>query len=135
MRIGLVACAAKKQPGSWPAKDLYTSQLFRKAFSYSIKHCEKTFILSAKYGLLNPDQVIECYDSTLKTISEPARILWARKIYLDLLANIKPGDDIFWFAGIHYRKTLILMLSENNHFEPVKGLGIGSQMKWYMENL
>ncbi len=47
------------------AKDLYVSDLFRKARRYvEAKNCP-WFILSAEYGLVSPEQVIAPYEKTL----------------------------------------------------------------------
>lgn len=134
MKIGFVACAAKKHLGMWPAKDLYTSHLFQKAYSFAVKNCDSVFILSAKYGLVKPEQVIESYDLTLNNFTERGREVWARKVYADIITNTKATDEMYWFAGVNYRKYLMRLLP-NIHHEPVKGLGIGSQMKWYKDRL
>nr|WP_181741900.1 DUF6884 domain-containing protein [Thermoactinomyces mirandus] len=45
------------------------STLFRKAFSCCKDCYDQIYILSAKYGLLKPDEEIESYDVTLYNMS------------------------------------------------------------------
>jgi hypothetical protein len=47
MRIGLVGCVKSKLPRAGPARDLYTSALFRGAWCAVERSCERWFILSA----------------------------------------------------------------------------------------
>ncbi len=68
MSLYLVSCVSQKLPVSAPAKDLYTSPLFCKARSYVERKGQPWFILSAKHGLLHPDQPVAPYDLTLNTM-------------------------------------------------------------------
>ncbi len=65
----LVSCVKPKRGYPSPAKDLYLSDWFKKAFRYASQNADEWFILSAKYFLVLPDQVIEPYDLTLKSMS------------------------------------------------------------------
>jgi hypothetical protein len=64
-KIALVACVSKKASAPMPARDMYTSDWFRKASAYAARVTDDWYILSAKYGLIAPDTVIEPYDETL----------------------------------------------------------------------
>lgn len=72
--VGLVNCGAKKrdlpEAGTCAAKDLYTSGYFRDRWDYVERFCERGFILSAKHGILEPDEEIETYDAALNPSSE-----------------------------------------------------------------
>ncbi|MDQ0619218.1 DUF6884 domain-containing protein [Arthrobacter globiformis] len=54
--IGLVACASQKLQRPAPARELYVSQWFKKASAYAELTCDRWYILSAKHGLIYPDQ-------------------------------------------------------------------------------
>ncbi|MBT2549736.1 hypothetical protein J7I85_15680 [Arthrobacter sp. ISL-65] len=58
-RVGLVACASQKLQRPAPARDIYVSQLFRKASAYAEKTWDRWYVLSAKHGLVRPDTVLE----------------------------------------------------------------------------
>ena len=84
MSLYLVSCVGQKLSVPAPAADLYTSAWFRKARSYVAESGEPWFILSAKYGLVHPDKVIEPYDVTLNTMPVADRREWARSVLGDL---------------------------------------------------
>lgn len=54
----LVSCVGDKHSKPLPARELYRSDWFLKARAYVEAQGEEWFILSAKYGLVSPDQVI-----------------------------------------------------------------------------
>ncbi len=65
-RIILISCVSQKLDKSAKAKDLYISPLFKKKFSYAKSlNPDQIFILSAKYGLVKPDDKIAPYDVLL----------------------------------------------------------------------
>jgi len=97
--IVLVSCVSKKQNISLPAKDLYISDWFQKASAYARRIGDHWFILSAKYGLLPPDKVIEPYNITLKSLPKYQRQVWAKRVMQDLLPQIAPKDTIVFLAG------------------------------------
>lgn len=52
------------------AKDMYVSDLFKKSLEYARRlNPAKIYILSAKYGLLELDDMIEPYEITLNEMS------------------------------------------------------------------
>ena len=66
--IVLISCVKKKASQPRPARELYISDLFRKSLKYAQSLSpDAIYILSAKYGLLSLDTVIEPYDVTLKS--------------------------------------------------------------------
>jgi len=74
--LGLVSCASSKQDYPCKASEMYSaSDFFRKAYSYATKNYDFVAILSAKYGLLFPDDKIEPYDLTLKSPVSPIALM------------------------------------------------------------
>ena len=132
--IVFISCVKKKREYSCPAKDLYDSDLFRKSYSYACKIADKVYILSAKYGLLDPNEVIEPYNQTLNGKSEKYKKLWAYKVYQQF---IKAGGDCneksVFLCGENYRKCIISKFP--NAVVPLKGYSFGNQLKWYKEHL
>lgn len=113
-RIVLISCtkskneSAKERPS--PAKDLYTGAIFKKAYQYAEQRLKpnKIYILSAKYGLLKPDQEVCYYNETLKDKSSQVRRLWADRI-LDQLKKERLNldqDEFIILAGQTYCKDL-----------------------------
>ena len=130
-RIVLISCVSKKLPYKSKAKDLYTtSPWFKLSYKYAVSLSpDKIFILSAKYGLLNPEQEIEPYNETLNTKSTQEIKDWAQEVIIDLKKQTDLGKDEFIFlAGTKYRKFLILHIK--NYKIPMQGLTIGRQLSF-----
>jgi hypothetical protein len=90
------------------------------------------FILSAKHGLLHPDQVIEPYDLTLKAMSRAEQQGWALRV-LVTLDHLEIREASFYLhAGVEYRRFLEPFL---HCAVPLRGLGIGEQLGWYRTRL
>lgn len=62
MKVGLVGCVKSKRGTAAPARDLYTSALFRGRRRYVELTCDRWFILSARHGLVEPEEILEPYD-------------------------------------------------------------------------
>ena len=108
-KIVLISCVKSKLPHKAKAKDLYISSWFR----YNLKYArqikpDEIFILSAKYGLLELDQIIEPYEATLNGMSEVAKRNWANSVLeqLAMMCDLEKDQFIF-LASSNYRKYLI----------------------------
>jgi hypothetical protein len=73
-RIALVGCGSAKvdldDDETVPAKDLYDSNYFALKREFAETCCDKWRILSAKHGLLSPEEEIGTYDASLKPSSD-----------------------------------------------------------------
>ena len=78
--ICLVSCVSAKRTTPALAKDLYQSDWFIKARAYAESVGSCWFILSAKYGLVRPDEMIEPYEMTLNTMGVAERRNWSRRV-------------------------------------------------------
>lgn len=136
-KIVLVSCVSEKAATASPARDLYTSDWFIKAARYAGQITEEWYILSAKYGLVQPDQVLEPYNATLKTMGKSARQAWARQVFAALKPRLSPGDMVVFLAGQAYREFLLDQVSRLGcKVEvPMEGLRIGEQMQWLNHHL
>lgn len=135
--IGLISCVSKKKDGSHKAKDLYISSLFFKAKEYAEKNLDKYYILSAKYGLLDPDEVIETYNETLKDKKVDERKKWAEDVFVKLKLLLGKDDEIVFLAGKYYREFLETKLDEIgiSYQVPLTNYPIGKQLQWYDKKL
>src|SRR3954467_11439635 len=75
-RVALVGCSASKLKKSAPARELYTSALFRAAYDYAERTCEAVLIVSAFYGVIAPQAVIRPYDRSLRQYNKREREDW-----------------------------------------------------------
>jgi cytoplasmic iron level regulating protein YaaA (DUF328/UPF0246 family) len=135
--IALVACVSKKNSSPMAARDLYISDWFRKASAYVVRVADKWYILSAKYGLVAPETVIEPYDETLNKMEAAARRAWARRVTEDLRRILQPGDHVVILAGSRYRQDLIGPIRQMGCTieVPMKGLRIGEQLRWLKQRV
>lgn len=130
--IALVSCVKKKRTQRCEAADLYTSTLFEKSRRYAERHADRWFILSAKYGLLAPDDHVDPYELTLKSMSASERRIWAQEVYSQMVdrALLAPGTSFVWLAGSAYQKDLSGLLADYEQRDPLHGLRMGERLQW-----
>jgi hypothetical protein len=132
MTIGLVACSSQKLQHPAPARDLYISQLFRKASAYAEQTCDRWYILSAKHGIVHPDAVLEPYDVRLGASGPgvPPVSEWAAGVRGQLEAELAGLEDVtlLALAGSQYRTALQGVPWPVE--VPMQGMGIGRQLGW-----
>ena len=130
--VFLVACVSEKHARSMPARELYCSPWFQKARAFVERQAGEWLILSAKYGLVEPDQVIEPYNETLNEKSIDERREWSRKVVRELQPHCPAGTSVAFLAGEKYREFIAPALSELGcRVEvPMEGFGIGEQLHW-----
>jgi hypothetical protein len=137
--VALVSCVSQKLDKAAPAAELYTSDWFRKAVAW-IKAAtfDQWYILSAKHGLVAPDQRIRPYDETLARMKKDDRRKWAKRVTSQVVetVGIHPPAAITILAGDKYREFLVPELrSWDYRIElPLKGMGIGEQKRWLAEH-
>lgn len=130
--IVLVACASGKKSQPMLAKDLYSSTLFNYTRCFAESFGDRWYILSAKHGLLSPDDKIDPYDVTLNKKGRSERKKWAKEVFGQLKPVIAGEDLVTILAGCDYRQFLVPMLQNASVQvnEPLNGLGIGEQLQW-----
>lgn len=135
--IALVSCVKQKRSMPAPACDLYTSPLFCKMRDYAIAHSDRWFILSAKYGLVHPDAVIEPYELTLKQMRAPERRTWAQRVHRQMgeTGLLRSGTQFLWMAGRTYQQDLATHLSSFEQCDPLAGMKIGERLGWLTREL
>lgn len=112
-RLLLVSCSAQKNSvtGSTPAWHLYDGVAYR-VLKRALRAAEwpedlDIVILSAKYGLIEPDASIETYDE----IMTPDRALRIQHVVhgkLVRLVESRPYEQLLVFAGQEYLRALRL---------------------------
>jgi hypothetical protein len=133
-KIVLISCVSVKQEKPAKAEELYISPLFKYGLAYakSLKP-DKIYILSAKYGLVELDTIIAPYNVTLNHMSSQEIKDWSERVLSQMKQKINlDSDQIIFLAGENYRKYL---MSHIKHYSiPLKGLGIGKQLKYLKEH-
>jgi hypothetical protein len=119
----LVSCVGQKAAQPCEARDLYTSDWFKKARAFCDALAAPWFILSAQHGLVPHKMIIEPYDFTLRDMDRDARERWGIAISDELEQRglwDRPG---FILAGKLYRENVYARQLR----APLQGLGIGQQ--------
>ncbi len=132
-KIALVGCSSRKLTEPAPARDLYISSLFQAARDYAETHADRWFILSAHYGLVLPDRIIEPYNTSLAEKSPLERTLWTAQIAQQLTELHLLQDSTVWIflTGQMYARHLSRYLTMTGTVEqPLTGLRVGQQIAW-----
>jgi hypothetical protein len=133
----ILGCVSRKRNGWFAAKDLYDSALWRHRRRYAEDSGLPWVIYSAKHGILTPDQRIRTYNVPLQTCSPDKRRRLGEKAVAtlqDMFGSLS-GMTIEIHAGAAYRDSLADPLSRlgARPSNPVAGLGIGRQLRWYLD--
>lgn len=131
----LVGCVKTKLDVPAPARDLYTSNLFRKERAYAELSGARWFVLSAKHGLVDPEAILEPYDLRLSRTSRDYRRTWGARVIDQLREAVGPldGQTIEIHAGSAYTDAIRGLLSAQGAtvIEPLAGLTMGARLAWY----
>jgi len=84
------------------------------------------FILSAKYGLVAPDQMLAPYQQTLNTMPVSARREWATRVRTQMAQELPVASRIVVLAGLRYRENLIDYLRQRAPVIEIRWKGWGS---------
>lgn len=138
MKIALVSCTKIKANHPCSAREMYqSSTLFKKATTYiELQDYDDWFVLSAKYGLLKQDDMIEPYDLTLNNMKVSERKEWS-KLVLRQIEDLRIDiSQIDFYVGLKYRQHLIPVLEEKGIIcnVPLQGKGFGEQLQFYLLN-
>lgn len=117
---------------------MYTGELFKLQRQYAELAGHRWWILSAKYGVLEPNEIIEPYDVTRRqfNLDESPDIAnpdsWESSVISMLRLKLPPVEDVrvLLFAGSNYRGWVDdaqLMCPSWHISVPLSGLGIGYQ--------
>jgi hypothetical protein len=145
-RFALVGCGSAKQDTPAPARELYTSTYFALKRQYAVEHADSWRILSAKHGLVVPDEPIAPYDASLSTrsdsyIGDGAVAHWGEQVRTTLgtqLTECDPTPTVVVLAGEDYARPLDPLLEQSQFdgkwpFRQDNLEGIGDQMHWLSE--
>lgn len=126
--LAILGCTKSKHTGVMEARRLYEkSNLFRLSKAFCKKNKFHYIIISAKYGLIHPNQEICDYNETFdskKKIKEMSKI-----IIPGLKKLIKNYDRIVVLTGEKYIETFRPLIDNKFSF-PLKCLPIGKRMQW-----
>lgn len=80
LRVALVSCGKTKLAHPAPARDMYVGGLFKAARRYVEQGYDAWWILSARFGLVHPAEIIPPYEATLNGASLDELRTWVNKV-------------------------------------------------------
>lgn len=139
--VGLVSCTKSKLPkegGPYRARDLYTpSWNYRQMVKYleDVRQVDEWFVLSAKHGLVDPDEMVEWYNDTLSGAPMARKREWGAEVQAALQARYEGRPVKFvLMAGRDYSEcvTGIEDAMDATVEKPMAGLGkgVGPRRTW-----
>lgn len=135
----LIGCVSQKNQTAMPAKELYRSELFRRRRLWAEASGQPWWIVSAEYGLVHPDEVIEPYDTRILELPLAERHGLAKQVADELESALGPLMDkkLELHAGDEYFLTVAPALRQRGAkiVRPLEGLRIGEQLGWYGDHL
>ena len=136
MKIVLISCTKSKQNYACPARELYSkSDLFQKEYHFAKSFANKIYILSAKYGLVDENEILSPYNQTLCGASVQTKKDWARKVLKQMEETFDMDSDEFVFlAGRNYTEYLVSAIKSKYDAKvalPLENVGsIGKQKQF-----
>ncbi len=126
----LISCSKSKSGHRDLARNMYVSPLYRKSVVITEAWGLTFSILSAKYGLLNPDEIIEPYNLTLKGASKEFKTEWAMRVDGQIRGSIERKKRLVVLAGDDYYAPLTEAGKNDplNWLAPMRGLSLGNRL-------
>jgi len=105
--VFLIECSGQKLSGESRASELYTSDRFVKARALAEKKSDNWYILSAKHGLVEPNQIVQPYDLDIRSLKPPQITEWAERASLSIMQCCQPNDRITFLCSENYSDPLV----------------------------
>jgi hypothetical protein len=122
--IALISCTKSKLSHACAAKELYSkSNLFRHSYDYAELIADKIYVLSAKHGLVDENDVIEPYDETLLNKSAKEKEKWAMDVLKSLttVSDLSNDQYVILAGKVYYEK---LLPGLKNYRIPLEGVSL-----------
>lgn len=140
--VAIVGCSAIKTPHGAPAKEFYRSPLFKASLAYAESKTKHIAIVSAFYGAVRLDQVLEPYDRKLTDLRKAERDDWGVRTVADLvrmtkLTQLSLLPVFLLLCGDVYSTALVHGAHWYNLPRPLtpmaKMKGVGNRIAWLKE--
>lgn len=133
--VAIIPCTNQKSAVPGPAREVWQGGHFQLILAHAEMFYDKVYILSFKYGLIEPDFEIEPYDINIQYSSAVDKLKWwwLVKDHIKKLVETKPGL-VAVYTGYHAyeRKRMMREFVKNgfrNVIVPFDGATIGQRMQ------
>ncbi len=129
--LAIISCSKSKLAGPQRVRELYTGDTFKLAVKAAEVLAERWVVISARHGVLHPEDIIESYDESVMTKSRRQREQWGQHVsrQLKLCMPTLQGSQVLSFVSALYQEFLDLSGVGASFFCPLQGLAIGLQKK------
>lgn len=130
----LIGCVKSKRATAAPSRDLYTGTLFTRRREYADAAGVPWFVLSSRWGLAAPDEVLAPYDLYLGDTPASYRRAWGELVAAQLARRIDlRGSVVEIHAGDHYVDAVRPPLERAGAtvVDAVDAGSLGATLAWY----
>lgn len=132
--IAIIPCTNQKSSIPGPAREVWQGQHFQLTLAHTEIFYDKVYVMSFKYGMIEPDFRIEPYDLNIKYANARQKLEWWWKIRDDVkrIAEEDKPSLIAVYTGSFERDRLMREFVRNGVRQvilPWEGLGIGERMQ------
>jgi len=129
--LAIIPCTGQKSDEeSGPAREIWEGNHFQLILAHVEMFYDRVLVMSYKYGLISPDDVIESYDIDMRTEKAATRIRWWFKLkqQIDKIADEDKPELVALYTG-HFERDRVIREFVKHGVEqvivPFAGLGIG----------
>lgn len=122
MTVFIIPCGSKKKTVACEAQELYDGLYFKSNLEYAKRKTSRVFILSAKYGFVRLNQIIEPYNLHMKNSTITVEHLRRQATVLGIIS-----ESPFVLGGKNYVRMCERVFPAIRRVLP-KGLGMGEQI-------
>lgn len=134
--VAVISCGRRKNNFRTQAKNLYTGNLFIAARKFCECNYSDWIILSAKYGVLFPEQMVEPYDLFIDDFTEDEKINWSNTVANKIMKMFDSNKTIDFYTSKNYQKYVIPILTRGGYSttENLNNLRVALKTKWFLEH-
>lgn len=136
LTVAVINCGAEKCSSSKKAKDLYTGSLFVASRQYVESNYDSYIILSAKYHMCLPNDILQPYELYLGHLSKADKKVW-NEITAQEMAQTFPVGTVFdFYTSKMYQEGLIPILRSLGYTcnTNLNNLGMGYKIQWFQQH-
>jgi len=132
--LAIIPCTNQKADEPMKARDLWVGSHFQFVLAHAELFYDKVLIMSYKYGLISPDDVIEPYDYDVRNASAVEKLKWwwaLREDIIEVCAAEDKPDLVALYTGGFERDRIMREFVRNGVRQvivPFEGRGIGQRM-------
>jgi hypothetical protein len=99
---------------------------------FALTNADRTYILSAKHGVLELGDRIDPYDVTLGSLSSKEKQVWARSVEPNLKRILSRSDTAVFLAGAEYHRNLVPIVQAigARYQLPLGNLSLGRRLQY-----